>query len=368
MHSKQLSDGLAELARANERKRDAALLRATTELFVLDVIHERDEIHRYEELTTHFLPKVGANDRAFVAERLAICGDAPQSIIRTLARDVIEVATPVLRHSSVLAPIDLLAVIAATGAEHHRLIAHRALLGPEVTRALRLTSDAEVIAQLDNGSSMRAKPVEGAIAASAASRLTHSQHAGQTDRFDPWRFLALDRLARLRLIADVASRPPTPAYAGGATRLDRAFRSILGAAQIVGFARGGQLGPIIASIADGLDLPPSLIAAGINDKNGELLAIMLKALRLDDSQARQVFLLASPSGRDVQAFFPLSDLYAGMEPEVAETMVEAWRETTKIGKIRHEQYLAENGDRRRGAATEPVRKAAETPNEQAKRA
>src|SRR5258708_8284550 len=107
MHSKQLSDGLAELARANERKRDAALLRATTELFVLDVIHERDEIRRYEELTTHFLPKVTVEDRIFVAERLAIVSDAPQSIIRTLPPHAIEVANPLLRHSPSLAPTHL---------------------------------------------------------------------------------------------------------------------------------------------------------------------------------------------------------------------------------------------------------------------
>ena len=41
MHPKLTSDGLADLARANEQRRDSALLRATTELFVLDVIHDR---------------------------------------------------------------------------------------------------------------------------------------------------------------------------------------------------------------------------------------------------------------------------------------------------------------------------------------
>ena len=125
MQSKNLSDGLAELARANERKRDAALLRATTELFVLDVIHDRDEIRRFEELATHFLPKVGVTDRVFVAERLAICSDAPLAVLRMLARDTIEVATPVLRNSSALGAVDLLSVIAAGSVEHHRLIARR---------------------------------------------------------------------------------------------------------------------------------------------------------------------------------------------------------------------------------------------------
>ena len=365
MHSKQLSDGIVDLARANEQKRDSALLRATTELFVLDVFHDRDELHRYEELATHFLQKVSVDDRVFVAERLAICGDAPQSIVRSLARDVIEVAEPVIRHSSVLGPIDLLAVIAATGVEHHRLIARRSSLSTEVIRALRLTGDAEVISRVDPRATTRANPAEKAIDDDAATRMPGLY---QSNRLDPWRFLALDRTARLRLIAEIASRPPPMPYAGNATRLDRAFRSILSAAQIVGYARSGQLGAIIAAIADGLGLPPALIAAGVNDKSGELLAIMLKGLRLDDVQAQQVFLLASPSGREVQSFFPLSDLYAGMEPEVAETLIETWRGATAGGKPKYEAHLAENGDRRRSAIAEPSRQPTQTPDEQAKRA
>ncbi len=194
--------------------------------------------------------------------------------------------------------------------------------------------------------------MEHAIDTSAAAHVAPSPEITHIDRFDPWRFLSLDRQGRVRLIAEIASRPPARVNAGSAKRLDRAFRSILSAAQIVGHARGGQLGPIIGAISDGLDLPPSLVAASINDKSGEVLAIMLKALRLDDNQARQVFLLASPSGRDVQAFFPLSDLYAGMEPGVAETMIEAWRDAGTLKRIGHEQHLAENGDRRRSTASE----------------
>ena len=369
MHSKHISNGLAELARANERKRDAALLKATTELFVLDVIHDRDEIRRYEELATHFLPKVSPDDRRFVAELLAKCADAPQSVVRTLARDAIDIADPVLRRSSVLAPIDLLATIAVTGAEHHRLIASRPSLSTEVAQALRLTADREVIAALDDNPETRSTPAKPAIDRSPAARVgTQPPPAGTTERLDPWQFLASARPARLRMIADIAARPPARSYTAGATRLDRAFRSILSAAQIVGFARGGQLAAIIAAIADGLSLPPSLAAAAVHDASGELLAVMLKALRLDDTQARQVFLLSSPSGRDVQKFFPLSDLYAGMEPEVAEILVEAWRESTSANAARHEQHLAENGDRRRSSTAVPSRQASETPKEQAKRA
>jgi uncharacterized protein (DUF2336 family) len=364
MQSSHLSDGLADLAHANERKRDAALLRATTELFVLDVTHDRDEIHRYEELATHFLPKVSVADRAFVAERLAMCGDAPAAVVRALARDVLDVAAPILRRSPVLAPIDLLSVIAATNVEHHRLVAQRPSLAPDVRRALRLTGDPEVLAHLDAGVASPATEGERAAEAGAADRSAGQYYV--SNRLDLWRFLDLDRRARLRLIADIASRPPIPSHPAASSRLDRAFRSILGAAQIVGFARSGQLAAIIGAIAEGLDLPPDLVAAAVNDKSGEPLAVMLKALRLDEIQARQVFLLASPTGRDVQAFFPLSDLYAGMEPTVAETMIAAWRETGGVRAAGHQPHLAPNGERRHQAPAEPNR--VTRPDEQVKRA
>ncbi|HVY20447.1 MAG TPA: DUF2336 domain-containing protein [Bauldia sp.] len=371
MQPKELTDGLPDGTRANERKRDSALLRATAELFVLDVIHDRDEIRRFEEITTHFLPKVSPADRTFVAERLAIAQDAPASIIRALARDVIEVAAPVLKHSTVLGPIDLLAIIAATGAEHHRLIARRTHLSPEVIRALRLTGDATVIAKLDQAPAAivpKTTAVEHAIDTSAAAATAEVGSLYRSNRLDPWRFLSLDRPSRLRLIADIASRPPPLAYAAPSTKLDRAFRSILSAAQIVGYARSGQVGPIIAAIADGLGLPSTLVTAALNDHSGDLFAIMLKALRLDDVQARQVLLLVAPSGRDVRAFFPLSDLYGGMEPSVAETLVGAWRSAVASGKEVHEPHLAPNGERYRPTGVEAPRPSASNPQEQAKRA
>src|SRR4029079_10041223 len=139
MQQKKLADDLADIARANQQSRDAALLRATTELFIMDLTHDSDEVRRYEELATHFLPKVAVADRIFVAERIAASADAPRSVIRTLAREAIEVAAPVIRRAPSLDAFDLLAIIAATGVEHHRLVARRSDLPDEVRRALRLT-------------------------------------------------------------------------------------------------------------------------------------------------------------------------------------------------------------------------------------
>ena len=401
--------GRTDASPSSELKRNGALLRATTELFVQELAHDADEGRRYEELALHFLPRVAVEDRLFVAELLASRLDAPQAVIRMLAKDKIEVAGPVLRRSPVLSALDLLAVIAGTGIEHHRLVARRPSLSSEVERALRLLADPKVIAEMDAArppaplppaptisharptatpiatqpmapiatpppvaapsASAAAQPSEptapepAETAEAATSSETPNDWFGHRhavrfgpDRFDPWLFLSLDRPARLRLMAELAMRPPVRRYSGSASRLDRAFRSILGAAQIVGYARSGQKAALVSAVADSLGLGKDLVQASLDDPSGESLAVMLKALSLDNVQAQQVFLLASSVvGHEVTTFFKLADLYAGMEPVVAETLVEAWRGEARISPPRHAPLFAENGQVRRTGLGEAAR-------------
>src|SRR4029077_14039161 len=89
--------GFGSLVSSTQLMRDSALLRATTELFLQEEAHSADEVRRYEELVAHLLPKVADPDRAFLAERLAGRTDAPQAVVRMLAKDKIAIAAPVLR-------------------------------------------------------------------------------------------------------------------------------------------------------------------------------------------------------------------------------------------------------------------------------
>jgi hypothetical protein len=353
------SDEFPEFATSTQQERDAALLRATTELFVQELAHDADEIRRYEELAVLLLPKVPSEDRLFIAERLAERSDAPPAVIRMLAKDAIEIAEPVLRRSPVPSPLDLLAIIAATTPEHHRLIAERPALSAEVMRALRISGDRELLEMLDQVDAALRPTMErelpGATSAPGVGRSGYRADAASAfSRFDPWHFLGLERGARLHLMAELATRPPIRRYSGQAGRLDRAFRSILGAAQIVGFVRAGERQSLVKAIADSLEIEADFILAALDDASGEPLAVLLKALGLDNMQAQQVFLLATPVGREVTPFFKLCDLYAGMEPVVAETLAEAWR-GVRHATPRHEPVFSENGDRRRQGAVETTR-------------
>jgi hypothetical protein len=348
-------DGFSDFSQSSQRSRDAALLRATTELFIQEAAHDRDEIRRYEELAIHFLPRVAVEDRIHVATRLADRPDAPQSVIRMLAKDTIEVAREVLARSSVLGALDLLAVIAATGAEHHRLIAARPNLAADVVRALKLVGDPDAVASPQGGDKPVATPATASAAPRSWARELPPPARGPArivpldpDLIEFRNFLAAERSLRLRLMADLASWPPRRPYQGPGSRLDHAFRSILGAAQIVGFARRNQRRELITAIADGLALPEEIVRASLDDRSGEPVAVLLKALGLDNIQAQQVLLLATPAiGQDVNVFFRLVDLYAAMEPSVAEILVASWRGDEAQRVHRHEAHFAENGEIRR---------------------
>jgi uncharacterized protein (DUF2336 family) len=372
-------DSLADFSPSGQQARDAALLRATTDLFAQELAHDRDEIRRYEELATHFLPRVSPEDRAFVAEQLAVRLDAPQSVIRMLAKDRVDIARHVIGQSPVLGPLDLLTIIAATGPDHHRLIAGRANLAPEVEHALRLVGDQATLDLLGAGEDDRgvagdveiSSPVEMPTAAAEPPDVAQGRNdalRARAERLDVWQFLGLDRAARLRLMAALATRSPVRRYAGPASRLDRAFRTILSAAQIVGFARSGQRQALVEAVSSGLGLQQEVVVACLDDATGEPAAVLLKALGLDNVQAQQVLLLATPTvGFDVNLFFRLTDLYAGMEKWIAEILVDAWRDNEARPAPRHEPHLAENGARRRPAAAERTPDRLPPPAERARR-
>jgi hypothetical protein len=349
-------DTLVDHSPSGQKARDAALLRATTELFAQELAHDRDEIRRYEELATHFLPRVSPEDRAFVAERLAARSDAPPSVIRTLAKDRVDVACHVIRHSPALGPLDLLTVIAATGPDHHKLVAERPNLAPEVEHALRLVGDFQALEnrcdpgiEIESGPMTKSPVITRGIPMTALSAPQWSTtRASKPDRLDFWQFLGLDRTARLRLMADLATRPSARRDSGPANRPDRAFRSILSAAQIVGYARSGQRQALVDAIADGLEIGKDIVLASFDDATGEAAAVLLKVLGLDNVQSQQVLLLSTETiGLDANVFFRLVDVFAGMEAWVAETLVDAWRGEPSHAALRHQPHFSENGVRRR---------------------
>lgn len=413
------------MAVSSQQSRDAALLRATTELFVLDKTHDQAGIRRFEELATHFLTKVSAADRAFVAERLARHPDTPGSILRMLGKDLPEIASPILRHAPGLNSFDVLAIMAATGPAHFRILATRADLAPDVVAALRLTGDAETIALLpavpdeDAPAPSRPAPTEPlhaammnnpvaepakqspfpsleapltaltqarALAASLSAEM--SALASQVPAEADSRALPVEPVASepqvsaeiapdapLPLVEPMAVEPQAPATAEvplnpteaflrlepaerlallkalspapvstprlSSIQIDHAFRAALSRARLPMLARQRQRDALIAALSDGLRLDLGQITALLEDRSGEALVVLLKAIGLSDSEAQQVLLFANPVMREaVETFFRLTELLQGLQQPAANRLVAQWRGESE-GEAAHQPHYAD---------------------------
>src|SRR5438034_3734712 len=115
-------EGLLGLAQRDGIDIRTTLLRVLTDLYVQIPVHSPEEELHYTE---HTLRLIGAADvltRAALAQRLSSYPQAPRVIIERFARDVIEVAEPILKHSPVLTQADLAAIVAECGAAHAEVI------------------------------------------------------------------------------------------------------------------------------------------------------------------------------------------------------------------------------------------------------
>jgi hypothetical protein len=93
-------EGLLDLAHGNGAAMCASLLRALTDLYLQRPIHTPEDEHYYTELALRLIDATEVSDRAALAARLASYPSAPRPVLERLARDVIEVAGPILEHSA----------------------------------------------------------------------------------------------------------------------------------------------------------------------------------------------------------------------------------------------------------------------------
>jgi len=101
------------------------LLRVLTDLYLQKPTHPPDDERYYTELALRLINSTDVPARAAVAERLAHYSAAPRAVILRLARDVIDVAGPILRHSPGLTIADLELIMVDCGAAHAAIIAMR---------------------------------------------------------------------------------------------------------------------------------------------------------------------------------------------------------------------------------------------------
>ena len=117
-------EGLFDLDRKGVDIRPT-LLRVLTDQYLRTPVHTPEEERTYTELAMRLIDETDIATRAAVSVRLAPHACAPRAIMLQLARDVLEVAEPVLLHSPVLTPADCQAIIVERGVCYADILARR---------------------------------------------------------------------------------------------------------------------------------------------------------------------------------------------------------------------------------------------------
>ena len=314
-------DGLIGLARRDGVDVRPTLVRVLTDLYVQKSAHTRDEEHRYTELTLWLLSGVDIPTRAAVAKKLAAHGQAPRAVLRRLARDVFEVAEPVLKGSAVLTSEDLLAVIRDFGPRYAGAIGARDRPDAPAADPPAERSAVEAIGAGDDAVADRASPE---VHAGEPSDADADLSDPVVDKREPVGigeyFLHAGSSERRLLLANLEDGTLGASEKTFAAVSEDAIRRLEAAAmqrRPDEFVRGLELS---------LRIPAHRAQQIVHDDTGEPIVVAAKALQMPSDILLRILLFLNPViGHSVERVFDLVNLYDQLSAEAALHLVSSWQ-------------------------------------------
>ncbi len=315
-------DGLIGLARRDGVDVRPTLVRVLTDLYVQKSAHSRDEEHRYTELTLWLLAGVDIPTRAAVAKKLAAYGQAPRAVVRRLARDVFEVAEPVLKGSAVLTSEDLLAVIRDFGPRYAGAIGARDRPdAPAADPPAERSAVEAVAAGSDDAVADRASPeVQAGEPSDAGADLADPV----VDKPEPAGigeyFLHAGSSERRLLLANLEDGTLGASEKTFAAVSEDAIRRLEAAAM--------QRRPdeFVRELELSLRIPAHRAREIVRDDTGEPIVVAAKALQMPSDILLRVLLFLNPViGHSVERVFALVNLYDQLSAEAALHLVSSWQ-------------------------------------------
>jgi hypothetical protein len=275
-------EGLFDLAAGgNGIDMYATLLRVLTDLYVQRPIHTPEDEHYYTELALRLIDATDVSERAALAARLASYPSAPRPVLERLARDVVEVAGPILERSQWLG-------------------------SAEVKARAEASSDGESIATSPGGASQAAQ-AHAAVNVAEASELSELFYAAKA----PERRLILINLDYAPLIP---SQPLPDIQRTDVWRLESA-------------ALEHNAETLIRELERMLELSRAQARRIINDELGEPIVVVAKAMDLPADALQGLLLFWSRwVGQPVDRICELADLYAEISTDAAYRLIAIWRE------------------------------------------
>jgi hypothetical protein len=288
------------------------LLRVLTDLYLQRPTHSLEDERYYTELALRLVDATDVPTRAALAQRLATYPSAPRPVIERLARDVIEVAGPVLAHSTCLGPAELEAIAEDCGGAHALIIKARPPVAAPAARATNTAGDT--------------------LAESEACELSELFYAAGA----PERRLILINLDYSPL---TPLQPVSSMQRGDIWRLESAVLQHNFEAVVREFERS-------------LGISRAQARRMINDELGEPIMVAAKAMNLPSDVLQRMLLFMKPRvGQSVGRMYDLAELYSEISVDAARRLIGIWRdaERAEIKRARHEpvawRTAAENARR-----------------------
>jgi uncharacterized protein (DUF2336 family) len=334
-------EGLDALARREGVDTRPTLVRVLTDLYVQKTPHSAEEERHYTELVLGLLDAVDVPTRAGIAQKLAPYPTPPAMVVRKLARDVIEVAEPVLRHCKLLSGSELLSIIRDCGPSHAAVIATRNQAvqlpaAPPAPQAVVAPPPAAAPAPCAESVDLDAIFTDALDSEPEADATIDRAELAET-------FFASDaptRRALLASLSDTANETAVPA-GSQASEVVRKLETAALERQPLDFARLLEIG-LGVSFADARRIT--------EDPLGEPLLVAARALDMPADVLLRVLLFLNPAiGESVQRVFDLARLYERLSADAALSVVASLR--IEARKPRHQPlHYDDEAVRRRGAA------------------
>jgi hypothetical protein len=316
-------DGLIGLARQDGVDVRPTLVRVLTDLYVHKRTHTPEEEHRFTELALWLLAAVDVPTRAAVARKLASYAPAPRLVVRRLARDVLEVAEPILKLSQCLTSDDLLAIIRDFGPRHAAAISERD--GAQVQTG-EAAQPAHATANATAGT-VAAPGVIGAATSLPEPRAGQAINgggvplAGMRPRSSIGdQFLSAGTPERRLLLENLQDGALTNAEQAFAAATEEALRALEAA------ALDRRPEDFMRDLERFLRIPAAIAQQIVADDAGEPLVVAAKALGMRSDVFLRVLLFLNPAiGHSVERVFDLVDLYDQVSTEAALHIVSSWQ-------------------------------------------
>jgi hypothetical protein len=307
-------EGLFDLDRKGVDIRPT-LLRVLTDQYLRNAVHAPDEERRYTELAMRLIDETDIATRAAVSVRLAPHVCAPRSIMLQLARDVLEVAEPVLLHSPVLTPADCEAIIKERGVSYADILRRRGKPAPAPEPAPTTSKPTAKIAPAEQTFSTPIAPPDVSKSDEVVAETADDDDARELSELF---FAAGGAERRLILLSlDYSDWPPgalpAPLQRADIWRMETA-------------ALRHNTATVMRELERALGISYQQSRRIVDDELGEPIVVAAKAMGLPADVLQRIVLFMNPRvGQSVDRVYELSALYREISVEAARRLVAIMR-------------------------------------------